>query len=342
MGKGDWQPIILLVLLSAAVLFLDTSFPDSPTGQQILPIEQPMDASNPSFLVVADTHVRCEKTTDDDCADNWVWKNNLGYKNTPLQWTKQAIHYLNQKYDSSVPLVLAGDLAMDEWSSLPEPSHDYNAVLEVTQLIFPRLALPAIGNHDWVGSSASKADFCSVILQKQCAWNERIDYTYDIHPDWRMLVVDSRFNRGGTIGSLSTNKPYDQITWLEQHAQLANMEGKDVIVVMHHDPVISNNEGITNPQDFIRVLNNNPNIKAVIKGHRHRWTLTIAPTKDKATNPRYIIDTPPTGLKDRPLDFLGYHEVYLGQKTLTVHVRSYPWDVDHGEKLWDVKTFTWS
>jgi hypothetical protein len=92
----------------------------------------------------------------------------------------------------------------------------------------------------------------------------RMDYTEDVGPSVRAIVLDTVNRAGGSRGQLLPS----QITWLR--AQLAAAGGR-WIFVFTHNPLESSDGGAA----AFAALDATPRVAAVVAGNRHRNTITV-------------------------------------------------------------------
>jgi 3',5'-cyclic AMP phosphodiesterase CpdA len=111
----------------------------------------------------------------------------------------------------------------------------------------------------------------------------RLDYTFDIGPAVRAIVLDTVDRRGGARGQLTR----EQLGWLRGALRAA---GARYVVVFAHNPLETSDGG----EAALAALDAAPRVVAVISGNRHRNTITARPS-----GPYWLIGT--ASLADYPM-----------------------------------------
>jgi 3',5'-cyclic AMP phosphodiesterase CpdA len=110
----------------------------------------------------------------------------------------------------------------------------------------------------------------------------RLDYTFDVGPSVRAIVLDVVNRAGGARGVVTPA----QLAWLREALRSA---GRRYVVVFSHQPLSTSAGG----EAALRALDAVPNVVAAIAGHRH--FNAIAP---RAAGPYWLIET--ASLADYP------------------------------------------
>ena len=110
----------------------------------------------------------------------------------------------------------------------------------------------------------------------------RLDYTFDVGPSVRGIVLDVVNRAGGARGVVTPA----QLAWLRGALRSA---GRRYVVVFSHQPLSTSDGG----EAALRALDAAPNVVAAIAGHRHYNS--IAP---RASGPYWLIET--ASLADYP------------------------------------------
>jgi 3',5'-cyclic AMP phosphodiesterase CpdA len=111
-----------------------------------------------------------------------------------------------------------------------------------------------------------------------------LDYSTDIGPKLRLIVLDLARRRGGSGGLVRPGQP----AWLEQ--QLKTTESRWVIVVSHQ-PLRSSQGG----DELLALLDSHPRVIAALSGHTHRNEIAPRPTPNGGywlINTASLIDYP--------------------------------------------------
>jgi Icc protein len=151
--------------------------------------------------------------------------------------------------DTCDAILATGDLVQDDAGGY---AHFRN---EMGQLSRPVLCLP--GNHDDV--PAMRAALAQPPFQYGGTWDAG---------SWRVVLLDSTIP-GETAGRLSG----DEMTYLEQ--ALAAAHDRHALVCLHHHPVPMHSAwldgvGLANGAEFLALLRQFPNVRAVVFGHVHQ------------------------------------------------------------------------
>ncbi len=146
-------------------------------------------------------------------------------------------------------LIVSGDLVQDDPSGYEPFRHVFGALGK------PVLTLP--GNHDDPAAMRTALD--------------RSPFQYCGHRDlggWRIVMVDSVIvgAAGGRVGPAALQS---------QRASLSGAGARHVLVCLHHHPVPMRSRwldtvGLENPQEFFAVLDEHPQVRAVLWGHVHQ------------------------------------------------------------------------
>lgn len=146
-------------------------------------------------------------------------------------------------------LLLTGDLVHDP----DEPS--YNRLLEILgRMSVPIYAIP--GNHDDPALMMS-------VLSTPVRHEREIQLA-----DWRILLLNS-WLQDEHAGHL----PATELDWL--HARLEVQPDTPTLIALHHPPVTIGSPwmdamGLHNADDFLAILDRQPQVAAVIWGHIHQ------------------------------------------------------------------------
>ena len=98
---------------------------------------------------------------------------------------------------------------------------------------------------------------------KQPGRDGRLDYTFDIGPSARAIVLDAVDREGGSRGRVLAT----QLGWLRDELARA---GERSVVVFSHQPLDASDGG----EAALQVLDRSPRVVAAIAGHRHRNRIT--------------------------------------------------------------------
>ena len=112
----------------------------------------------------------------------------------------------------------------------------------------------------------------------------RLDHSFDVGSNLRMVVLDVVNRAGGSDGEVQS----DQVAWLRSELAKA---GERHVMVVSHQPLASSDEG----ESALAVLDESPQVIAALSGHTHRSS--IEPRRSEAGG-YWLIGTP--SLADYP------------------------------------------
>jgi Icc protein len=153
-------------------------------------------------------------------------------------------------------LIVTGDLAEDGSKVTYRRLHE---ILAATGLPVYVLA----GNHDDIDEMQRSLVGGNIFFQSMLKLDE-----------WAFLFVNSKVNRESFGG-------IDASEWLLLESNLNSVEDQSVLLALHHSPMaICSSAGcqLKNAEEFTRLVESFPRVKAVIGGHTH----TAAEKKNKS------------------------------------------------------------
>jgi Icc protein len=174
--------------------------------------------------------------------------------------------------------VITGDLAHDEQHGT------YEMLNELLGDWVPRCYFVP-GNHD-------RRDAIRGVFHNSIETNETINFSTEAS-NWRLIGLDSHV-AGELAGHVST----EQLAWLE--AELAQHSDQPTILFVHHPPfaiesVWLDKIGLRNSNEFIRVVQSNPQVRVVSTGHVHQQFERRVGNVDFLTTPSTAIQFQPGG-----------------------------------------------
>jgi hypothetical protein len=138
---------------------------------------------------------------------------------------------------------------------------------------------------------------------------QRLDYTLDVGPRLRVIVLDLVRRDGGSGGLVGPDQP----AWLER--QLAAARGRWVIVVSHQ-PLVGSLGG----ELLLELLDSSPRVVAALSGHTHRNRIEPRHT---AVGGYWLIST--ASLIDYPQQARGLRVLATGGREVAIQT----WMLDH-------------
>jgi 3',5'-cyclic AMP phosphodiesterase CpdA len=139
----------------------------------------------------------------------------------------------------------------------------------------------------------------------------RLDYSFDIGPRVRAIVLDAVSRTGGAGGRI----PRSRLPWLR--AQLAAADGR-WIVVFSHQPLATCKGG----RAALALLDRDPHVVAAIAGHTHRNSIVVRRSPSRGY---WLVTT--ASLIDYPQQARAFRLVALRDGGVALET----WMIDHGD-----------
>jgi len=223
--------------------------------------QRPAPGASPwRLLQLTDTHVTAAAEVDFDGLDT-------------LASLRRVLRHVADVEGSAQAMVLSGDLVHE---ASPAAYGRLRMVLEEIDL--PVYCLP--GNHDDAEMMRSHLQGGNISCPRRLE-----------PPGWQVLLLDSRIP-----GAPGGHLPLTELQWLER--QLRQHAERHVLVCLHHQPVPIGSAwmdamGLDNGEEFLRLLDAWPRVRAVVWGHVHQEFHARRGTMD-------LYGTPSTCIQFRP------------------------------------------
>ena len=235
-----------------------------------------------SFAVASDLHYNVpeeELTASGEIDDEIYWyANRRAAMENESGWIIDE--FLNQcaENDEVEFVLISGDIA-DNGKSIPQEHYDMAAKFAAFEEKTGKQIYVTVGNHD-AGNSECKttlADFKVIYHdfgydQALTVVEENCSYTANLGDKYRLISLDSTDPDRSTGDGMSAEK----ITWVKEQAQQAKKDGRQPILMMHHNLLDHMPVQSIFSKDFIvkfhfttAELFANWGIKLVFTGHEH-------------------------------------------------------------------------
>lgn len=207
-------------------------------------------------------------------------------------------------------VIISGDLALNQGER-----GDYQQMRKLLEPI-RQANIPlclALGNHDHRENFWGEIPEASATARPLPA--SHVAIIPSRHANW--FVLDSLEKTLATPGRLG----HEQLQWLGE--RLDAHARKPAIVVVHHNPGVADNiSGLKDTVELLDVIRPRRQVKALVFGHTHRWSIEHDPSGI------HLVNLPPVAYTFRNVDPAGWVEARLTRDGIAMTLK--PLGPSHG------------